>query len=1347
MPKARNTGGSKGPRKKKAGASTEAPAAAPTPAVDATTVSAHLNAPHLDTSETGSPVLIGAGPPGITGSTPPGTSGSSAASSSEELVVEIQLAQGATSLRSALVNNTAAFLGGSESSSSPADFGLATVLRRYGLIEARPTHDDAQVAQDEQRMGALRQAATIGAASPEQVAARERLPSKASFVRLKFPAGTSLAEVKAALRQQPEVDKAEWVPRAAPPMALAAPLPIDPLVGPATGPIVANPQTQLETQWYLHRTRVPQAWRYSRGANVIVADIDWGFRTSHQEFVGAIERTYNAVSGLTDVTGGSSAAHGTAVLGIAGGRANNIGMVGYAPESTLWAIQADSSQSPSMFQEPWAEAIDFVARTDAGDRRKVIILEVQTSPALGNYEQVPSVHRAIRAAIAENCVVCVAAGNGNRPADRNDLGESFDPTGSILVGATAYHDTQNKRAFFSNYGSRVVVSAPGDPGHDLTCAQSSDSAYRNGFGGTSGATPKVAGVAALMLSVNPGLTHEDVRAILTGTGSPLVQDPGKPIGVFLNTEAAVAEALRRRAETAPGEALTAPDGQPIPEVTPAKQLHGIRRRGSPLSLPDERGGPLTWESAPEAAAPASYTADPTVAPRRGEQPPANDKTLKFFRRGVEGTLTQQDRILIVTQAVQMLDNFYVHRPLKEAIHAVRPIQRLRVLLRRLQQTADIPITEKDELTFHNTLTEVFNSVRDLHTNYQLPRPYRDYIAYLPFEVAHYYEGDQRRYLVTRVMPGFEFADPDFQPGVELMYWNGVAIERAVNRNSDQTAGSNEAARHARGLSALTIRPMNTALPPDADFVDLEFIPVGRDSNDPAELHQMRQYWFVRFAPINPGTAEASAGGSGARPAPPPPVAAPPKEVAAHSSLDFSRESMMRSSTILFESPEAPLPPSAAAIASPPPAPASTTVSMRDLGLAAVLGLDTAADAVREARQLIFDPASLRVAEQANVGDEVTGLQGSASPGTVSEAVGRKEIPVRVPWNAAFRANTFNVAGKPYGLINIRTFYVQDADGFVQEFIRLLEQMPETGLIIDVRGNGGGNIWASERLLQTISPIEIEPERMQFVVTTGTVDLCRNNPATSQIPLHLWRPSLEEAVETGSVYSRAFPLTDRDSCNTIGQRYYGPVALLVDGNCYSATDIFAAGFQDHGIGKVIGVSNNTGAGGANVWEHWLLTEALPSGWGLKPLPNQAAMRVAIRQCLRVGPNAGALLEDFGVVPNDVYKLQRVDVMEGDRELLAFVANHLSGQTPRSIKITGNTPSPGNPAKRQLTIETRGLDRLDFYLDNRPQRSVDLMPDASDRYELKPSVDAGVALKLQGYLKGYDRPLALYRGRIT
>ena len=46
------------------------------------------------------------------------------------------------------------------------------------------------------------------------------------------------------------------------------------------------------------------------------------------------------------------------------------------------------------------------------------------------------------------------------------------------------------------------------------------------------------------------------------------------------------------------------------------------------------------------------------------------------------------------------------------------------------------------------------------------------------------------------------------------------------------------------------------------------------------------------------------------------------------------------------------------------------------------------------------------------------------------------------------------------------------------------------------------------------------------------------------------------------------------CNLFGQRYYGPVALIIDALCYSTTDIFAAGFQDHEIGPVIGTT--TGA---------------------------------------------------------------------------------------------------------------------------------------------------------------------------
>jgi hypothetical protein len=72
------------------------------------------------------------------------------------------------------------------------------------------------------------------------------------------------------------------------------------------------------------------------------------------------------------------------------------------------------------------------------------------------------------------------------------------------------------------------------------------------------------------------------------------------------------------------------------------------------------------------------------------------------------------------------------------------------------------------------------------------------------------------------------------------------------------------------------------------------------------------------------------------------------------------------------------------------------------------------------------------------------------------------------------------------------------------------------------------------------------------------------------------------VLTGATYSAGFPLTSDKRCNGIGQVYYGPVVLITDALSYSATDIFAAGFQDNGVGVVLGTDGNTRAGGANYW---------------------------------------------------------------------------------------------------------------------------------------------------------------------
>ena len=63
----------------------------------------------------------------------------------------------------------------------------------------------------------------------------------------------------------------------------------------------------------------------------------------------------------------------------------------------------------------------------------------------------------------------------------------------------------------------------------------------------------------------------------------------------------------------------------------------------------------------------------------------------------------------------------------------------------------------------------------------------------------------------------------------------------------------------------------------------------------------------------------------------------------------------------------------------------------------------------------------------------------------------------------------------FGYMRIRSFDVDDVDGFVAEVVRIARRLPQNGLIVDVRGNGGGTIMAGERLLQIFTPRKIEPE--------------------------------------------------------------------------------------------------------------------------------------------------------------------------------------------------------------------------------------------------------------------------------
>ena len=133
------------------------------------------------------------------------------------------------------------------------------------------------------------------------------------------------------------------------------------------------------------------------------------------------------------------------------------------------------------------------------------------------------------------------------------------------------------------------------------------------------------------------------------------------------------------------------------------------------------------------------------------------------------------------------------------------------------ETPAPPETPESELAFHNAVLDVFISLRDLHTQYLLPEPWSELVAFLPFMVEEYFdETGTRHYIASHILGAFKHAT--FVSGVEIIHWNGSPIERAVNANAQRYAGSNQDARHARGVQSLTQRALRTSPPPEEDWV-------------------------------------------------------------------------------------------------------------------------------------------------------------------------------------------------------------------------------------------------------------------------------------------------------------------------------------------------------------------------------------------------------------------------------------------------------------------------------------------------------------------------------------------------
>src|SRR3954453_14249068 len=244
-------------------------------------------------------------------------------------------------------------------------------------------------------------------------------------------------------------------------------------------------------QWGLDMIQADAAHSTSTGSGVVVAVVDTGVLASHEDLQGQLVPGRDFVQSPNDDTPQDENGHGTHVSGIVAAAANNgKGIEGVAPGAKVMPIRVlDANGEGDVDTGP--KGIDWAVDHHADVINLSLGGDAVSSIIGGDDKFTAAVQRALNAGI----VVVAAAGNDTAP-----FCEQPAVTGPLLcVGAV---DRRGMRTFYSSSGDIVA------PGGSATLGGSDEdilSTYNDGkyetIAGTSQATPHVAGVAALLISL------------------------------------------------------------------------------------------------------------------------------------------------------------------------------------------------------------------------------------------------------------------------------------------------------------------------------------------------------------------------------------------------------------------------------------------------------------------------------------------------------------------------------------------------------------------------------------------------------------------------------------------------------------------------------------------------------------------------------------------------------------------------------------------------------------------------------------------------------------------------------
>jgi len=305
-------------------------------------------------------------------------------------------------------------------------------------------------------------------------------------------------------------------------------------------------------QWHYPLIGLPEAWDTSTGdPGVVIAVVDTGILPNHPDLAGQLVDGYDFVRDPASAldgdgidpnprdpgnafTGSASSFHGTHVSGTVAAKGDNsLGVAGAAYTSRIMPVRALGAGGAGTSYDV-NQAIRFAAglANDSGTLPQQPADIINLSLGGGPFSQASQdLFNEVRAA-----GVIVVAAAGNEASASPTYPASYDAV--ISVSAI---DAQRRLASYSNTGAQIDIAAPGgDNGVDLNgdgypdgVLSTAGSSTANGLeyvysflSGTSMAAPHVAGVLALVKSVNPLLTPDDIDALLVR--GDLTDEAGAP---------------------------------------------------------------------------------------------------------------------------------------------------------------------------------------------------------------------------------------------------------------------------------------------------------------------------------------------------------------------------------------------------------------------------------------------------------------------------------------------------------------------------------------------------------------------------------------------------------------------------------------------------------------------------------------------------------------------------------------------------------------------------------------------------------------------------------------------------